>query len=56
MKDDDNEDSIIMTKIRNCLLFILLVTLALEDISSEAEQHESVSPLESGYLAYAVDP
>ena len=47
----------IMMKMRNCLLLILLVTLALEDISSDAEQHESVSPLESGYLCFVyVDP
>ena len=52
MKDDDKDDNIIMMNMRNCLLLILLVTLALEDISSDAEQQESVSPLESGYLCF----
>ena len=52
MNDEDKDDSMIMMKIRNCLLLILLVTLALEDISSDAEQQESVSPLESGYLCF----
>jgi len=57
VKDDDKDDSMIIMKITNWRLLILLVTLEFEDNSSEAEQQESLSPLESGYLAnWATEP
>ena len=56
VKEEEREDKIIIENIRNWRRFILLVTLALEDSSSEAEQQESLSPLESEIILYLLEP